>query len=87
MYKGHNDHDNTDFGVFGNILVNRCILIILVTHPSNIPVITALMSAHVDRGPDKVTTLKCLNIGTPKTINFPFVPNGKLMIFRYPIII
>ena len=25
-------------------------------------------------------TLKCLSIGTPKTINFPFVPNGKLMV-------
>ena len=22
-------------------------------------------------------TLKCLNTGTPKTINFPFVPNEK----------
>ena len=31
-----------------------------------------------------VITLKRLNIGTPKTINFPFVPNGKLMIFRCP---
>ena len=30
-------------------------------------------------------TLKCLNIGTPKTINFPFVPNGKLMIFSVPV--
>ena len=30
-------------------------------------------------------TLKCLSIGTPKTINFPFVPNGKLMNFRCPI--
>ena len=29
-------------------------------------------------------TLKCLNIGTPKVINFPFVSNGKLMIFRCP---
>ena len=29
--------------------------------------------------------LKCLNIGTPKTINFPFVPNGKLMILGVPI--
>ena len=28
--------------------------------------------------------LKCLSIGTPKTINFPFVPNGKLMLFRCP---
>ena len=27
-------------------------------------------------------TLKCLSIGTPKTINFPFVPNGKLIGFR-----
>ena len=25
-------------------------------------------------------TLKCLSIGTPKTINFPFVPNEKLMV-------
>ena len=30
----------------------------------------------------KFTTLKCLSIGTPKTINFPFVANGKLMVFR-----
>ena len=28
--------------------------------------------------------LKCLSIGTPKTINFPFVPNGKLIDFRCP---
>ena len=27
-------------------------------------------------------TLKCLSIGTPKTINFQFVSNEKLMIFR-----
>ena len=31
------------------------------------------------------TTLKCLSIGTPKTINFPFVPNGKLMVLDVPI--
>ena len=29
------------------------------------------------------STLKCLSIGTPKIINFPFVSNGKL-IFRCP---
>ena len=28
------------------------------------------------------TTLECLSIGTPETINFPFVTNGKLMVFR-----
>ena len=27
-------------------------------------------------------TLKCLSIGTHKIINFPFVSNGKLMVFR-----
>ena len=27
-------------------------------------------------------TLKCLSFGTPKTINCPFVPNGKLIGFR-----
>ena len=30
-------------------------------------------------------TLKCLSIGTPKIINFPFVPNGKLMVLGIPI--
>ena len=29
-------------------------------------------------------TLKCLSIGTAKIINFPFVSNGKSMIFRCP---
>ena len=29
---------------------------------------------------------KCLNIGTPKNINFPFVPNGKLMILGVQIL-
>ena len=29
-------------------------------------------------------TLECLSIGTPKIINFPFVSNGKLMVFRCP---
>ena len=31
------------------------------------------------------STLKCLNFGTPKTINFPFVPNGKFMFLGIPI--
>ena len=29
-------------------------------------------------------TLKCLSIGTPKIINFPFVSNEKLIFFRGP---
>ena len=29
-------------------------------------------------------TVKCLSIGTQKTINFPFAPKVKLIIFRYP---
>ena len=28
----------------------------------------------------------CLSVGTPKTINFPFVPNGKLMVVGVPIL-
>ena len=31
-------------------------------------------------------TLLCLNIVTPKTVNFPFVPNGKLMVLGVPIL-
>ena len=33
---------------------------------------------------DNETTLKCLSIGTPKIINFPFVSNGKFMFFPCP---
>ena len=29
-----------------------------------------------------ITTVMCLSIGTTKIINFPFVPNGKLIILR-----
>ena len=29
-------------------------------------------------------TLKCLSIGTPKIINFPFVSSGKFMVFTCP---
>ena len=28
--------------------------------------------------------VKCLSIGTPKTVYFPFVSNEKLMVFRCP---
>ena len=31
-----------------------------------------------------VCTVMCLSIGTPKIINFPFVSNGKFIIFRCP---
>ena len=29
-------------------------------------------------------TLMCFSIGTPKIINFPFVPDGKFIVFRCP---
>ena len=32
-----------------------------------------------------VSTLKCLSIGTPKAINFPFVSNEKLMFLGVPV--
>ena len=41
-----------------------------------------LFHAHISRS--KSSTLMCSGIGTPKTINFPFVPNGKLIVFRCP---
>ena len=30
--------------------------------------------------------IMCLNIGTPNTINFPFVTNGKLMVLGFSIL-
>ena len=33
-----------------------------------------------------VDTLKCLCIGTPKIINFPFASNGKSIVITCPII-
>ena len=32
----------------------------------------------------KYPKVKYLNIATPKTVNFPFVPNGKLLTFKWP---
>ena len=37
-----------------------------------------------ERSYSQGSTLKCLSIATPKTINFPFVSNEKLMIVRCP---
>ena len=60
-----------------------------------------LLKKKVDKAADKVKTaadqgncgfyttviitLKCLNIGTPKINNFPFVPTGKLMVLGAPV--
>ena len=33
---------------------------------------------------NKVSTIMCLSIGTPKNDKFSIVPNGKLIIFRCP---
>ena len=57
-----------------------------------------LVTVQADEDPDQeqshlglhsllkyIYTLKCLCIGTPKTINFPFVPNGKLIVLGVPI--
>ena len=33
---------------------------------------------------DTCIALKCFSIGTPKIINFPFVSNGKFMVFTCP---
>ena len=35
-------------------------------------------------GDNPLDTLKCLSIGTPKAINFPFVSNEKLKFLRCP---
>ena len=45
---------------------------------------------HIDQLMNRsntVITKLCLNIGTPKTINFPFVLNGKLMVIGVPIFV
>ena len=66
--------------------------IILKICPSNIILRTQRLerkqpnsegAAHDKLFPNS-TTLKCVSIGTPKTINFPFVPNGKFMGFKCP---
>ena len=43
-----------------------------------------LISGYASSSLSGLYTLKCLSIGTPKSINFPFVPNEKLMDFRCP---
>ena len=41
-------------------------------------------NCRVSSPESKFITLKCLSIGTHKTINFPFVSNEKLMFFKCP---
>ena len=41
-----------------------------------------ILVAGIPSGPGN--TLKCLSIGTPKIINFPFVSNGKFMVITCP---
>ena len=50
----------------------------------NVDLTEAVLTEMLQYGPQY--TLKCLNIGTPKAINFPFVSNEKLKFFRCPII-
>ena len=50
-----------------------------LTYVSQIPICS--VKFHSDQ---ILNTLKCLSIGTLKTINFPFVSNEKLMVFRCP---
>ena len=49
---------------------------------------TVLMRGHKIgfSGEIRKITVKCLRIGTPKAINFPFVSNGKLMFLSVPIV-
>ena len=47
-------------------------------------IITLLQGKSIAELQIRWVTLTCISIGTPKTINFPFVSNGKLMIFMCP---
>ena len=60
--------------IFGTLRVNNMLLQTsdVTESDSTMMLISAL----------ELLTLKCFSIGTPKIINFPFVSNGKLMIFR-----
>ena len=50
--------------------------------PTNQPTIVEMIGFIVSW--DCFITLKCLSIGTPKAINFPFVWNEKVIFFRCP---
>ena len=71
----------------GSISVNtgdRVTVLAFVNHFTSCP-LNELVKLKMLRTTESWTiTLKCLSIGTPKTIAFPFVPNGKLMDFRCP---
>ena len=42
------------------------------------------VNLYFSRSVVKQYTLICLSIRTHKTTNFPFVPNGKYMVLRFP---
>ena len=73
-----------------------CLLWVIVGNPRVYYSVTYIFDNSIsDPGVPRMTggnfskfhihTLKCLNIGTPKTINFPFASNGKLMFLGVPI--
>ena len=42
-----------------------------------------IITTNLDSFIGFLNTVMCLSIGTPKIIDFPFVPNGKYIIFRF----
>ena len=78
--------------LFGNLRVNVRpfsfrLLSIRIAKNCNLPVINIVdtdMWVMINTVDNSIVTLKCLSIGTPKTINFPFVSNGKLIVFMCP---
>ena len=63
-----------------NIKYTRILNLVL----SLIDYLSELLNNHSCPQSINMQTVMCLSIGTPKAINFPFVPNVKLILFRCP---
>ena len=63
-----------------HLFLDQCEIKVLITPSIWTPKIYNLLHHKFD----KITTRKWFSTGTLKTINFPFVPNGKVLVFRCP---
>ena len=77
--------ENKQLSLFGPQHLLKLVFTLLSTaNPNRTRHLECSKFAHSIDPDETVHTLKCLSIGTPKAINFPFVSNEKLMFFRCP---
>ena len=88
---GNNYHQRNDKPELPSFCSKRTMALITFASVYMLKVVRTTLQTNIENKiitcflyPKAEITLKCLSIGTPKIIYFPFVSNEKLMFFRGP---